>query len=80
MWFKCYLFLINKHPTGLCFSCSVPETISHYLLQCSAYTRQRRKLERSLKKQPLNLSLLLQESSFDHVLRFIKDTGKLEII
>jgi ribonuclease HI len=29
-----YLYRINKHPTGYCDFCKVPETITHFLLQC----------------------------------------------
>jgi ribonuclease HI len=29
-----YLFRIKSHPTGLCSTCSVPETIEHCLLNC----------------------------------------------
>ena len=29
-----YLNVMNSHPTGLCDTCKVPETIEHYLLKC----------------------------------------------
>jgi hypothetical protein len=31
---KHFLHQINKHPTGLCQSCTMPETIKHFLLEC----------------------------------------------
>ena len=31
-----YLKLINKHPTGFCESCGVPETVEHFLLHCDS--------------------------------------------
>jgi ribonuclease HI len=30
-----YLFQIKKHADGLCATCNVPETIEHYLMECS---------------------------------------------
>ena len=30
-----YLFKINCHPTGLCSTCMVPETIEHFLFYCT---------------------------------------------
>ena len=29
-----YLHQINKHETGLCETCKVPETVQHFLLEC----------------------------------------------
>ena len=31
---NCYLHRINRHQTGLCDHCKVPETITHFLLDC----------------------------------------------
>jgi len=30
-----YLHVFNIHPTGLCATCAVPETVVHYLLSCA---------------------------------------------
>ena len=30
-----YLNIIGKHATGKCSRCNVPETIKHFILQCS---------------------------------------------
>lgn len=38
------LLLVGKHPNGLCTRCRVPETMSHVLLDCGIYARERRKL------------------------------------
>jgi ribonuclease HI len=31
-----YLYKIRKHPTGLCDTCGVEETVEHFLISCSA--------------------------------------------
>jgi ribonuclease HI len=33
-WLNAYLHRIKRHPTGLCNTCHVAETIEHYLLDC----------------------------------------------
>jgi len=30
-----YLHQIGKHADGLCVTCSKPETVSHFLIECS---------------------------------------------
>ena len=30
-----YLHQIGRHETGLCDSCGVPETVSHYIIDCT---------------------------------------------
>ena len=37
-----YLFLIKKHPDGLCPTCKCKEDVDHFLLQCPRYAVQRK--------------------------------------
>ncbi len=43
------LFIIGKHQTGLCISCSAVETIEHALLHCTVFNKEREVLIRKLK-------------------------------
>jgi hypothetical protein len=42
-----YKFKIKQHPTGLCDTCKVPETIEHYLINCNA-SKIKDKIEKHL--------------------------------
>jgi len=43
------LHRIGKHENGSCDKCGHPETVKHILLECVAYSRERRELIQSLK-------------------------------
>ena len=34
------LHKMGKHPTGLCDQCNVPETVTHFLLECKSNLAQ----------------------------------------
>ena len=57
-----FLHRKDQAPSPLCTHCNVPETIEHYLLHCRRYTRSRRKLATTLRREgvaTINLQNLL---------------------
>ena len=64
----------------MCDICNVPETIEHYLSNCTKYNRERTIMKNSLKIQNVNVSNIMNESSKDNfrsLMRYIKDTKRL---
>jgi len=57
---------IGKHETGLCHNCNVPETLQHYITECSIYLIPRAMLQAELNKEHLNdiLPLLTSEDLY----------------
>ena len=74
-----YLFTINQHENGLCSSCSEPETIEHFLLNCSKYNFERSVMQTALKSDLLSLKLILNpdSSNFLPLLNYIRHTKRL---
>ena len=62
-----YLHVIGKHTTGLCRSCSVPETIEHHLIECNNATKPH-KLQQLCKETNLlfTMETILSTSSLLH--------------
>ena len=40
-----YLHKINLHDTGLCSHCLMPETVAHFLLECTSTLKLRTKIQ-----------------------------------
>lgn len=75
-----YLYVIKQHENGMCDICNVPETIEHYLSNCTKYNRERTIMKNSLKIQNVNVGNVMNESSKDNfrsLMRYIKDTKRL---
>jgi len=62
-----YLHVIGRHSTGLCRSCSVPETIEHHLVECHNATKY--KLQQLCKEADLlfTMKTILSRSPLLHV-------------
>ena len=79
---KSYLYMIKKHPNGICEECLKPDTVGHFLLECYKYRAQRIKLQTKLKLIGINKcnlrSLLGGKAPFKEVIEFI-DECKIEL-
>jgi hypothetical protein len=78
-----YLHKINKHPNDLCSHCYVPDTVSHFLLQCKKFEPQRANLIKKLGEESrkyIDIKTLLSGSNppFKEVIGFVKEC-KVEI-
>jgi len=61
-----YLFRISKTDSPLCRACqndqdeeTPPETVTHFLFECEAYTAQRRHLAKKIGRANLNLKAIM---------------------
>jgi len=74
------LHRIGKHENGSCDKCGHPETVKHILLECVAYSRERRELIQSLKDRGVRnytLKELLEGTEYtihEKVFKFLNDT------
>ena len=71
-----YLHTINRHKTGLCDTCAVPETVQHFLMECQNKVTSAVKLHCTKKNIPWNIETILSNSStldviFDNIERKI---------
>ncbi|PBK71326.1 hypothetical protein ARMSODRAFT_853575, partial [Armillaria solidipes] len=74
-----YLHRIKKTTSRNCDYCSVPETVSHFLLSCRRYTDERQSLRRRTKIANLQLRHLISTKS-KHIhatISFINSTRRL---
>ncbi|KAI0715129.1 hypothetical protein C8Q76DRAFT_729717 [Earliella scabrosa] len=73
-----HLAHIGKVPRSTCPTCrQAPETVRHYLLECSTYARHRWRLTHSLGRAGLSLSTLLNTTSaLTPLFRYIADTRR----
>lgn len=73
-----YLFCIKQHEDGLCNNCSVPETIEHYLINCTKYINERAILKRSLKLDSLCVDKILKHDAdkFQALLKYVFNTKR----
>jgi ribonuclease HI/endonuclease/exonuclease/phosphatase family metal-dependent hydrolase len=64
-----YLYKIDRHTDGLCTACQVPETIGHYLLQCtsSAVATAVMQTCRNIKLQPTLQNILSNTHTIDTI-------------
>ncbi len=74
---------IGKHPTGLCESCEILESVSHVLLECRKYEEERGEMFQVLKNDIANVSVqnILEGSSWNvikHLMIYLKNTGLME--
>ncbi|XP_042577005.1 uncharacterized protein LOC122136668 [Cyprinus carpio] len=77
------LFIIGKHQSGLCTTCSKAENIEHELLHCALYSKEREELFKKLRNMGIinfTISNLLscasrQSSTMREILRYLKITG-----
>ena len=78
-----FLHRINKSDTSICQKCNAEdevqeETISHFLFECTAYTRQRRDLARAIGHNNLDLrNIMAQSKRMKALAKYIVKTGRL---
>jgi len=58
-----YLFKIGRHPTGLCITCGVPETVEHYIIHCKNQARLRAALTNIIAQTVLTLNAVLNNTN-----------------
>ena len=85
---KSYLHRFNMSDTSLCSKCKTPETIEHFLLVCSLYSKERLELMRALfneKIYQITLETLLGGGNFNlktkqfirrTLIKFLRSTGR----
>ena len=76
-----HLQKLQKHQTGLCDYCQKEETVEHYILQCSRYSKERYEFQNRLTKQGIdayNLKSILQRKSscISAVIAYINKTNR----
>ncbi|EIN10251.1 hypothetical protein PUNSTDRAFT_27365, partial [Punctularia strigosozonata HHB-11173 SS5] len=73
-----HLHRIKKSPMPICPHCrTYPETVSHFLTQCSEYREPRRKLRAELGHKASNIKYLLSDSkALPALYRYITETGR----
>lgn len=73
-----HLFKIKKIETPMCPACGrYEETVMHYLLQCTAYSRQRHNMRATLKRQTLNMKMLLaQRKNLPALINYVEQTKR----
>jgi ribonuclease HI len=75
-----HLRYIGCHDTGVCSSCNVPETIDHFLLECTDHHLHRQSLigeTNRLKLQFDTISLLTNKSLSDSLYKYILLTKRM---
>ena len=74
------LLLLNKHATGLCDNCGVPETTTHFLAECPRYIIERSMLLVEINRQEeRNIERLLTSSENIHqkaLVAFVRRTQR----
>lgn len=81
-----YLKRFNHHQTGRCDVCKSPETVSHFILYCKQFGRQRRAFrkqirEEEIKVNPFSLkSLLNTPEVYPRLADFILETGRFSYL
>jgi len=76
--FHSHLHIIGLHPDGLCDTCGIPETVEHFLMQCSNYVEARHTLQRSIQRLNMNfdwITLLKNTRTIPFVIAFLQQTG-----
>ena len=75
---QAYLHRFKLVETPVCPTCGdEPETVSHYLIYCSTYDTQRRRLRRTLgRDQSLGLEILGDKRRLRALLGYINDSGR----
>ncbi|KAJ7156427.1 hypothetical protein C8R43DRAFT_831343, partial [Mycena crocata] len=72
-----FLYRFHLGPSPDCACCHIPETVSHFLLACPAYQRQRLTLIMRLGTARLSLRRLISSKVDPHpVLAFVRDTKR----
>jgi ribonuclease HI len=75
-----YLHKIGKADSPLCPECRhTSETVHHYLFRCPAFSEQRKRLEKKLKRGANSVRTLLGgHKAIKHLFRYIHDTKRFE--
>jgi ribonuclease HI len=73
-----YLHRIKATDSPNCIRCNQPETVEHYLTKCKRYIEPRKHLRESIKGIFNLTSLLGDHSNTDALLKYVKDTDRLE--
>ena len=74
------LFKLRKHESGKCSHCDVPETVPHFLLECSIHNDHRRELQNNLRIDNLGLIDILSHTDQRQVIHYVKQTGKYNVL
>ena len=72
---KNFQYKIGNHPNGLCETCKIPDNISHFMLHCLKYKKQRETLIKNTKsRQDITLTQLLnKKENYHEILKFLKN-------
>ena len=70
-----HLYRIGKVPSLVCPMChKADETVSHYLVTCTAFTTQRGRMERDLRRAAKSVSTLLANpKAFQSLFKYIHE-------
>ena len=74
------LYKLKRHDSGKCSHCDVPETVPHYLLDCSIHNEHRQELQYNLSVDNLTLRNILSQNKQRHLIHFVKQTGKYNVL
>ncbi|KAI9459758.1 hypothetical protein HD554DRAFT_1996662, partial [Boletus coccyginus] len=73
---------IPKSDTTNCPCCtdpSTPETVRHFLLECTNFARERHNLRNALNREAFSIPYMLSEpSALPHLFKFINSTKRLK--
>ena len=75
-----FMYIIGKHPTGMCATCMVRETVEHYLLHCDMFEDERKLMKTEVNQKELNIYVLLQPRNIHIVLKYVKRTNRFRLL
>ena len=85
-----YLSRFNMKDTELCDTCLVPETVHHFLINCSKYSQERKVLSNSLRKMGITRMTLrcllggeqrsgaFNKAIINHTIKYVTMTGRID--
>jgi hypothetical protein len=75
-----YMYKIGKVDSPTCPQCrTAQESVHHYLFRCPAFSEQRKKMEKKLKRGARSIKTLLGgHKATKHLFRYIHDTRRFE--
>src|SRR5882724_3629413 len=75
---QAHQYIIGKVPSLVCLMChKADETVSHYLVTCTAFTTQRGCMERDLRRAAKLVSMLLANlKAFQSLFKYIHETRR----
>ncbi len=76
------LHIMEKHPTGFCDQCQIPETVEHVLINCSKHELQRMDMIKDMEKVGLTgrgvknvMDCSRSEQGMKYLICFLTKTG-----